>query len=336
MPVRAHSDPTPGAATRVPIAVAVIPDAAGERVLLARRPDHVRHGGLWEFPGGKQEPGEDIPAALARELREELDLEVASARPLLRIPHDYPSLSVELHVWIVDRWNGKPRGMEGQALEWVPVNALAQRAFPEANLGIVTALQLPEVMAVTPDLPHYEAEFETAARRLLASGTGIVQFRSRRADTRARTVALARLAPLCHAAGARLLVNGTVAEMHACGARGLHLPADRLMALERRPLPPPFLVGASCHDERELAHAEALGVDLALLGPVQPTTSHPGAPVLGWERFRDLLRGGRRMPVYGIGGLVPADLDRARRAGARGIAMIGSLWGRPDAPPVDQ
>lgn len=336
MPAQPGGDSVHDGSNRLHIAVAVIPDAGGTRVLLARRPDHLQHGGLWEFPGGKQEPGEDILAALARELREELDLEVLHARPLLRIPHDYTVARVDLHVWVVDAWHGEPRAMEGQALEWVPVVELGRRAFPEANVGIIRALQLPDVMAITPDLPVYDDAFHAAARGLFATGTALLQFRSRRADAAARADALARLAPLCRDAGAKLVVNGSVAEMRACAAAGIHLAADRLMALERRPLPSPFLVGASCHDERELAHAEHIGADFALLGPVQPTLTHAGAPVLGWDRFRELVQGGRRLPVYALGGLVPADLARAQRAGARGIALIGALWGRLPSPPAGQ
>lgn len=316
-----------GRPERQRIAVAVIPDATGQRVLLARRPDHAAHGGLWEFPGGKQEAGEDMFAALVREVREELDLVVDSAHPLLRIPHDYVGTRVELHVWVVDAWHGQPRGMEGQVLEWVPVPELAGRAFPDANHDIVAALQLPEVVAITPDLAHYDAGFLAAAGEVLGAGVKVLQFRSRRADAVARATALQRLARICRDSGCALMVNGTVEEVHACGARGIQLPAAALMAAGQRPLPRPFLVGASCHGEHELRHAEQLGVDFVLLGSVAATATHPGVPALGWDRFRHLLRHGRRVPVYGLGGMTPADLPAARRAGARGVAMISALWG---------
>lgn len=71
------------------VVAAVIVDTAG-RVLLARRPAHVHQGGLWEFPGGKVEAGETALQALARELREEVAVEIESARPLIRVPHRYP------------------------------------------------------------------------------------------------------------------------------------------------------------------------------------------------------------------------------------------------------
>jgi 8-oxo-dGTP diphosphatase len=89
--------------------------------------------------------------------------------------------------------------------------------------------------------------------------------------------------------------------------------------------PSGLLAAASCHDSTELARAMALDLDFAVLGPVKPTASHPGAAPLGWRRFAELARGAS-LPVYAIGGLRPADLDDARRAGAHGLAMISGSW----------
>jgi 8-oxo-dGTP diphosphatase len=95
------------------------------------------------------------------------------------------------------------------------------------------------------------------------------------------------------------------------------------MKLRERPLHP--LVGASCHTRAELEHAMAVGLDFAVAGPVRPTASHPGAPVLGWAAFETLVAG-TSIPVYAIGGLRRADLERAREAGAHGIAMLSGAW----------
>lgn len=110
------------------------------RVLLALRPVHKHQGGLWEFPGGKVEPGESVEAALARELHEELALEVLDCEPLLVTEHDYGDKQVRLDVWLVTQHRGVPQGREGQALAWVALQALPDYAFPAANLPIVTAL----------------------------------------------------------------------------------------------------------------------------------------------------------------------------------------------------
>jgi 8-oxo-dGTP diphosphatase len=87
-----------------------------------------------------------------------------------------------------------------------------------------------------------------------------------------------------------------------------------------------MLCAASCHTAEELAKAGALGLDFAVLGPVQPTPSHPGAPAVGWERF-GAIAAGTTLPVFALGGLTAADLDRAIAHGAHGIALRRAAWG---------
>src|SRR5438876_1155385 len=94
------------------------------QVLLALRPDHVHQGGLWEFPGGKVEPGESPHQALARELKEELGLELIAARPLIRVLHHYSDKSVLLDVCYADRTEGIAQGCEGQLIRWVDQSQL--------------------------------------------------------------------------------------------------------------------------------------------------------------------------------------------------------------------
>jgi 8-oxo-dGTP diphosphatase len=98
-----------------------------------------------------------------------------------------------------------------------------------------------------------------------------------------------------------------------------------MLRLDQRPLGPHLWVGASCHDAAEIAHAARIGVDFIVLGPVQPTVSHDGAPVLGWPRFEDLVRDAP-MPVFALGGLRRDDLSKARACGAQGIAGISAFW----------
>ncbi|MDZ7749329.1 MAG: thiamine phosphate synthase [Halofilum sp. (in: g-proteobacteria)] len=92
-----------------------------------------------------------------------------------------------------------------------------------------------------------------------------------------------------------------------------------------RPVGPERLLSCACHDAAELAHAEALGADLAYLGSVAPTPSHPDAAPLGWEAFADLAAG-TALPLYAIGGVTPSDLATARAAGAVGVAGIRGFW----------
>jgi 8-oxo-dGTP diphosphatase len=115
-------------------------DAAG-RVLITRRALNSHQGGLWEFPGGKVEPGESLGAALARELREELDIDIDGSSPLLQVMHDYADKAVLLDVHIVRRFRGHARGVENQPLAWVAPDALQGYDFPAANGPIVRAIE---------------------------------------------------------------------------------------------------------------------------------------------------------------------------------------------------
>ena len=124
----------------VHVAVGVILDRDC-RILLTLRPDHSHQGGLWEFPGGKLEPGESLSSALARELREELDISPLHSTPLIEIHHDYSDKSVFLDVHVVWEFEGEPRGLEGQAMAWVPLADLGGYSFPAANEAIVTAVR---------------------------------------------------------------------------------------------------------------------------------------------------------------------------------------------------
>jgi 8-oxo-dGTP diphosphatase len=87
--------------------------------------------------------------------------------------------------------------------------------------------------------------------------------------------------------------------------------------------------GASCHNAAELERARDLGLDFVLLGPVQATPSHSGAPELGWNKFADLIRD-YALPVFALGGMRGSNLDQARRSGAHGVAMVRGAWARQE------
>ena len=115
-------------------------DAQG-RVLIAERPPGKHLSGRWEFPGGKIEPGESEAQALARELREELGIEVSAAHPELTLKHDYAEKRVQVSMWIVDRYVGIPRGLDGQRLKWVVPGQLQDEDVLEADQPFIEALQ---------------------------------------------------------------------------------------------------------------------------------------------------------------------------------------------------
>jgi 8-oxo-dGTP diphosphatase len=120
------------------VAVGVI--KRGSMIFISKRPDALHQGGRWEFPGGKVETGETVEQALARELKEEVDLTVTQAKPLLVLEYDYPEKRVKLDVWLVEDPQGAGCGLEGQQVAWVHFQDLPQYQFPDANAPILEAV----------------------------------------------------------------------------------------------------------------------------------------------------------------------------------------------------
>ncbi|HWG79975.1 MAG TPA: 8-oxo-dGTP diphosphatase MutT [Stellaceae bacterium] len=123
------------------VAVALI-DSDG-RVLLAQRPAGKSMAGLWEFPGGKVQPGEAPEAALIRELKEELDIDVTEAclAPLTFASHRYEHFHLLMPLYVCRRWNGIVTPREGQALTWVRAQKLDRYEMPPADKPLVAALR---------------------------------------------------------------------------------------------------------------------------------------------------------------------------------------------------
>ncbi|WP_299358329.1 (deoxy)nucleoside triphosphate pyrophosphohydrolase [uncultured Paracoccus sp.] len=134
-------DPAPGKRLLLVAAVALI-DADG-RVLLAQRPPGKDMAGLWEFPGGKVDPGETPEAALIRELDEELGIQTwqSCLAPLTFASHAYDDVHLLMPLFACRRWSGVPRGQEGQALAWVRAQRLRDYPMPPADVPLVPILR---------------------------------------------------------------------------------------------------------------------------------------------------------------------------------------------------
>ena len=314
---------TETSAPAIEVVAGVIRDARG-RVLLARRTEGRDLAGLWEFPGGKREPGEGAQAALVRELREELGIEAEVGAPLIRVPQAYPHKRLCLDVYAVDRWKGTMRGLEGQALAWVPQHKLVQYPMPPADRPVVAALEQASLYLVTPVPGDDDDAWLASLQVALDGGVSRVQLRAPGIDLARWSALVARAVRRCRKAGADVLVNGDMA-LAAANKAGLHLPAAQLATNVRRPVPEGVSLAASCHTLDELQTAQALGCDFAVVGTLASTPSHPQAEVLGWDGFAR-LREHVSMPLYAIGGLGTDDLERARRHGAQGIAAMRALW----------
>jgi 8-oxo-dGTP diphosphatase len=125
---------------RLRVAAGILFDAGG-RVLIAERVGGGPFQGMWEFPGGKIGAGESAVQALARELEEELGIEVVAAEHFMHLDHDYPDRSVAIDFFLVTEWKGEPAGRDGQTLNWVQAESLADQGLLPADVPVIEALQ---------------------------------------------------------------------------------------------------------------------------------------------------------------------------------------------------
>jgi 8-oxo-dGTP diphosphatase len=306
--------------TEVAVGVLLRPDGA---VLLGDRPVGKPYAGHWEFPGGKIEPGETVEQALARELHEELGIEIGAALPWFVYEHDYPHAYVRLHFCRVWSWRGEPQAREGQRFGFFhAADALPQPRLPAAEPAL-RALRLPSVYGLTAVSDLGLTGFLAALDRALARGLRLVQLREPALDEAAADAAFDAIVPRCRAHGAQVMVSSRHIARWASACDGIHLTADDLRALPSRPAV--GWLAASVHSAEELALATQRGCDFVVASPVLPTPSHPGQPVLGWHGFEALVRA-TPVPVFALGGLDAADLSRARHAGAHGVALRSAAW----------
>ena len=301
----------------VNVAVAVVQRGDG-RVLLAERPRGKVSAGYWEFPGGKYNAGERAEQALARELHEELGVELDTAHPWMIYEHVYPEKRVRLHFYRVTAWHGTPHGREGQRISWEDPEAPAVAPLLPANDKVFAALRLARVYAITNAEEHGVADCMLRLERALARGVRLIQVRERGLAPEQLAQFARRVVARARRYSATVLVNGDETLARKVGAAGVHLSATALVRARARPALP--LVGASCHNAEELARAAGLHADFVVLSPVLPTATHPDEPGMGWERFAERVRG-YPLPVYALGGMRPELLETAMRHGAHGVAV---------------
>ena len=350
------------------VVAGVLIDARG-RVLLARRGQDSDLAGLWEFPGGKREPGESSEQALIRELQEELGIDAEVGDALIEVPQEYPGKRLRLEVRAVPRWKGTPRGREGQALTWVAPERLSRYSMPSADVPVVGALRQPDRYLVTPEPGSDHGAWLDGLDAALASGI-------RRVQLRARGLAIAAMAaPSCTAAGSGSPGDAVHRTGDAIGvAEAVAVRTPRRTATAWRSLAEAAhdrcrAAGAELLLNRDIALAAELGCGVHLgseqLAMLQERPLPADVPVgaschtlaelqaaqgLGCDfavlgPLRDTathpgapslgwdgfvrLREQVGLPIYAIGGLGPEDIAEARRQGAQGIAAIRSLWPAP-------
>lgn len=155
-----------------------------------------------------------------------------------------------------------------------------------------------------------------------------VQLRAKALAPEALLPIARELRALTHAAGVKLLINGSLEVARAVGADGVHLPEAGLTPVAARSaLPKGAILGVSCHDPAGLLRAADAGADYATLSPVFDSPNK--GPALGIERFTDWTRHAR-LPVLALGGVQARHKAELRAAGASGLAVISAVFGAPD------
>lgn len=296
-----------------------------KEVLITLRSELQSSPGLWEFPGGKVEIGENLDTALKREMREELGINIIKISPLIQVSHRNSEESLSLNVYEILSFTGTPTGLEKQPLVWSKVNNLINYNFPEANLSIIDALLLPKKYMFIPlgekpcaVLSNLKKALETGIKLicLQAPGSYNPEFRDLATD----------IVGLC-ANGVKLMIQGPSEWLGDFPYAGWQLSSDQLYkyASKGRFFPIGRSLSASCHNAEEIALASKLNVNFLTLSPVLPTTTHPEASPIGWDTSRELIRKTNK-PVFLMGGLSPKDIEQALLVGAQGVAGIREFW----------
>ena len=298
------------------------------QVLITRRKENSHLGGLLEFPGGKINVNETSIQALSRELKEELNINLLESSELIQIPFEYPDRNVFLNVYYVNDYSGSIQANESQELEWKDISVLDGNLFPGANRGIISALQIPKLIAVTPNFnqccDEFLHNFEDTVKR---DDIEIIHLRSHELSSDQYIQLAKECLKRCKENNTRLVLNRNLKAVYELGAAGLHLTSKDLLSFVERPLGDEYFTSASCHNFEEVLHANKIKLDYIFLGPLVEKHLSTKSSVLGWDKFATLTKESQ-IPVYGIGGLTISDIEKANKLGGQGMAAIRNLWAR--------
>lgn len=300
----------------VNVAVAILQRSDGH-VLLAERPRGKVSAGYWEFPGGKFEVGEQAEQALARELREEVGVELDRGYPWLVYEHAYADKIVRLHFYHVVAWHGAPHGREGQRVSWEDPAAVKVGPLLPANDRVLRALNLPSVYAVTQAEKLGVAGFMPQLQAALDRGVRLIQVHERAMALEQLAQFARRVVMLARRYNAIVLVNSDESLARRVGADGVHVSAARLKVLIR---PPSMRVwAASCHTSEDLTRAVNLGAHFAVLSHISAIQNQADVSRFEGVDLRKRVRAWP-LPVYGMDGLRLDRVETAMRQGVHGGA----------------
>jgi len=306
----------------VHVAVGVVKNNFNQ-VLISLRHRDVHQGGLWEFPGGKVDPGENVQAALCREFKEELGISPTRVFPFKKILHQYSDKKVLLDVWIITAFDGEPQGLEGQKIQWQSAEMFKYDDFPKANRPIIDALRLPLYLPITPQSSDFKS-LEKLLLQWIRAKHAVAYFCQNQLGRDLYQEWFVRANQLCLKSGLVLLADGEkYSYKDDLSVRGIHINPEALVTLNGRPVAENVFFAASCHNQEELERAQRLGVDFVFLSPVKPIGEERDRALgsLSWADFESLAQT-VSLPTYALGGVSEPDLDEALLRGAVGIAGV--------------
>ena len=288
-----------------------------EQILLSKRHKNTHLGGFWEFPGGKFESGEEPMTCLSRELKEELDIALVDASFMFQVPWNYGEKSVRLWVYEVLRFDGEPRGLEGQDVSWFPSEFLTELQFPRANDAIVRAVGLPRVTKILD--PKFAREPKAWVGEMhdrsvlylrglppgrdLEGAVGLAIGKGHKV-----ILTLDQLTCFQEGCGVHLRKNDEIQDALEC-----------LKALDR-----PWPLTSGIRDESDIERQRDWPSDAVFISPVRQTSSHFGIPALGWNRFSELACD-LGVPAYALGGMTNSDIEVVKRYWGFGVAGISGF-----------
>lgn len=294
----------------------------GDKILIAQSKKKANKI-VWEFPGGKNEKKETPEQTLYRELKEELNVVVRKARLIKRFLTNVDGSNYELSIFSVVEWMGKCIGLEGQVLKWVPISELLNYNMHEPNKKIFSSLMLPNRIMITPFL---DKDYELFLENLdLLERHKIKLLQLRLTHDESTNKLISREVKKKSGDKVKIMINGGTSEFDENYFDGLHLPFNLARKLNVRPVKKKYLFSISCHNNKEIEHADLIDADFVYLSPVKKTTSHPNSNCLGWSKASKIAAASSK-PVYALGGLSIVDTSRAVENGFQGIAGITTFW----------
>lgn len=278
------------------------------KILVGWREEQQHQGGKHEFPGGKVEQGETPEEACRREIYEEVGIGLKDWHQFDYIHHEYDDIIVNLHLfhsYVPDEL----LNLIHQPWAWYTRDQLLHLNFPKANKDIIKRLYWPHLIKISNTLNPVESSEALLYWRIENESEQYIE----------------QLTALNEGQRSNLIINVDI--WHQLSPelqkqiKTVHLKQSQLMNLHKGDLTVGVRYITACHDAVSLKQAQQIGCDAVFISPVKPTTTHPEAVALGWERFSDLAQNSQ-IPVFALGGVHPDDLATAQQHGAYGLAGI--------------